>query len=199
MYLIMLTTLEEQRRSTNRHVEILEKSFERQTKVSEESAQQVVSELKGLKSFFEKAIVEVKRKVEEIKEVEEKRRIDEERRIERIKPDFYVYISERSHWLLWRHYWLTVHNTGGRARNVSIEHRFHPEEVSAKVRSFLELSSKEEKSFDIGDVDVIKRRSDSIIVSASANDQEMLQYRGDVKIDLGLRQWMRIELKKAED
>lgn len=107
----------------------------------------------------------------------------------RARPQVHVQTQVRSHWLFFHHNWLLVANTAGRARGVTVEIRFLPQNSWARIPvPGFDLDIQQQSEFDIGDVNTTGG-SNRVWVQLRYRDNADRQYVAVVDLPLGGNLW----------
>jgi len=110
---------------------------------------------------------------------------------ERARPQLHVQTQVRVHWLFFRHNWLMVANTAGRARGITVEYRFLQQNNWTRVPvAGFSLNTQEQWQVDIGDINATGG-SNRVWVLMKYRDDANREHIATVDLPLGGDQWVR--------
>jgi hypothetical protein len=164
----------------------------------EEGTRALVSEIRALGETISRVGEEEVRALGEARQATE-RQADATRALaqlqvqaeERARPQLHVQTQVRSHWLFFRHNWLMVANTAGRARGITVEYRFLQQNNWSRIPvTGFDLNTQEQWQVDIGDVNATGG-SNRVWVLMKYRDDANRQHVATVDLPLGSDQWVR--------
>jgi hypothetical protein len=174
--------------------------LEKEAKTFEENLKLVTSELKKVSeatlksvealSRVEQGVLKVADETDQLKKAEEG---VESERVLLLKPKILLSLFSGDYYSFWKHYYLSVSNLGGDARDLQLSYVLGKNTQIFKDQL---LQRKRQSKFDCGDISVF--RSGSVVhIELSTNDSEGRTYLGIVNIVAGDTNWSEIILSQV--
>ncbi len=174
--------------------------LEKEAKTFEENLKLVTSELKKVSeatlksvealSRVEQGVLKVADETDQLKKAEEG---VESERVLLLKPKILLSLFSGDYYSFWKHYYLSVSNLGGDARDLQLSYVLGKNTQIFKAQL---LQRNRQSKFDCGDISVF--RSGSVVhIELSTNDSEGRTYLGIVNIVAGDTNWSEIILSQV--
>ena len=190
LFLIMMTSNKEIRAGLEREAKAFEDNLKSVTSELKKVSEATLKSVEAL-SRVEQGIQKVADETDQLKKAEEG---IESERVSLLKPKIILSLFSGDYYSFWKHYYLSVSNLGGDARDLQLSYVLGKNTQIFKNQL---LQRNRQLKFDCGDISFF--RSGSVVhIELSANDSEGRKYFGIVNIVAGDTNWSEIMMAQVQ-
>ena len=184
LFLIMMTSNKEIRAGLEMEAKAFEDNLKSVTSELKKVSEATLKSVEAL-SRVERGILKVADETDQLKKEEEGM---ESERVLLLKPKILLSLFSGNYYSFWKHYYLSVSNLGGDARDLQLSYVLGKNTQIFKDQL---LQRNRQSKFDCGDISVF--RAGSVVhIELSTNDSEGRKYFGTVNIAAGDTNWSEI-------